>query len=333
MRKGRFLHHGFTLVELLVVIAIIGILVALLLPAIQAAREAARRTQCSNQLKQIGLALQNYHDTHKKFPHGTRTPHRAPNWRVMVLPFNGQAPLYEELDTGSAQINACGFQSGSYSGRNAILANLWVPGFNCPSSVSPTNVVNSGAVTYNNSQLGLLHDYVGIAGAWPDPANRTSACSPLTTNYGGNYWCENGMLFPNGWTSVRDVTDGTSNCLIVGEQSGMIGDRDVRASYYGGWGGFNQTVRPSQFAATADIWGVGTTTVRYPINLNNGTTTPAPGGAAYTYNGNTVLNSQHPGGTHAVLVDGSVRFLTDNLDMETYRRLASKDDAQVLADW
>lgn len=332
MRHSKRDNRGFTLVELLVVIAIIGILVALLLPAIQAAREAARRSQCSSQLKQLGLALQNYHDAHKSFPHGTRYPTGAPNWRVVVLPFLEQSSLYDQLDVSLSSTHGR-FTSGSYNGPNEILRGLVVPGFNCPSSMSPVNTVNSGSVTYNNSQQGQLHDYVGIAGSWPDPAGRTNACSPLTTRYGGNYWCENGMLFPNGWTSMTNATDGTSNCLIIGEQSGLVGASDVRADYYGGWTGFTQTARPGQFVADGDYWGAGVTSIRFGINLYNGTTNAPPGGAANTYNGNTVLNSQHPGGTHGVAVDGSVHFLADSIDLEMLRRLASKDDAQVIDRW
>ncbi|NLX95632.1 MAG: DUF1559 domain-containing protein [Rhodopirellula sp.] len=319
-------HRGFTLVELLVVIAIIGILIALLLPAVQAAREAARRTQCTNQLKQIGLALQNYHDTQRKFPHGTRYPGGSPNWRVVILPYMEQSALYDQLNV-DAQGNP-GFRSGSYTGVNAILVGLLVPGFNCPSSPSPTNAVNSGSVTYNNSQQGLLHDYVGIGGAYPDPAGRTGVCSPLTTRYGGNYWCENGILFPNGWVSMRDVTDGTSNCLIVGEQSGVVGTSDIRADYYGGWGGFTNAARPAAMVADGDYWGAGVTTVRYSINLKT-----LLGGASTTYNANTVINSHHPGGAQGLLVDGSVHFLSETMELELLRRLAVKNDGQVLGDW
>ncbi|NUQ61266.1 MAG: DUF1559 domain-containing protein [Pirellulales bacterium] len=318
---------GFTLVELLVVIAIIGILIALLLPAVQAAREAARRTQCTNHLKQIGLALQNYHDTYQTFPHGTRWPLQAPNWRVVILPYLEQTALYDQLDI-SYQSTA-GFISGTYTGKNAVLAGLAIDGYSCPSNPNPKNAANTTR-TYNNTQLGQLIDYVGIGGAVPDPGGRTNICV-LTSRYGGNYWCENGMLFPNGWVKMRDVRDGTSNTLIVGEQSGVVGTYDIRASYYGGWTGFTSPLRPAAMAAPndgGDYWGAGTTAIRYAIN-----TSILLGGASETYNSNTILNSFHPGGAQGLLVDGSVHFLSETMDMSTLLRLGAKDDNQVVGPW
>jgi len=329
---------GFTLVELLVVIAIIGILIALLLPAVQSAREAARRTQCSNQLKQIGLALQNYHDSHKKFPHGTRWPIGAPNWRVMVLPYLEQNALYDQLDVDS-QASIGGFSTeredrpgqGYGTGANAVLAGLVVPGFNCPSNPNSTNASGQWP-TYNNKSKGQTHDYVGIAGSTPDPGGRSTVCSPFITGYGGHYFCENGMLFPDGWVRFADVSDGTANTMIVGEQSGEVGTADIRACYHGGWAGFynndNRAVRPPKMRADGDYWGSGVTTIRYPINSD-----ARLGGCDATYDANTVLNSHHPGGVLATFVDGSVHFLSESMELETLRRLAAKDDARVLGEF
>jgi prepilin-type N-terminal cleavage/methylation domain-containing protein len=329
---------GFTLVELLVVIAIIGILVALLLPAVQAAREAARRSRCSNNLKQIGLALQNYHDTHRKFPHGTRWPIGAPNWRIMVLPYLEQTALYRQLDIKS-QADIGGFSTeredrtgqGYGTAGNAILAGLVVPGFNCPSSPHSTNASGQNP-TYNNRSKGQTHDYVGIAGATPDPAGRSTACSPLISRYGGNIFCENGILYPDGWVNIAAVLDGTSHAIIVGEQSGLVGTADIRACYHAGWAGFynndNRGVTPSAMRADGDYWGSGVTTIRYPINLD----TPL-GGCDATYDANTVLNSHHPSGVMSTFADGSVHFLSDSIDLETIRRLAAKDDGKPLGEW
>ncbi|MFH1266220.1 MAG: DUF1559 domain-containing protein [Planctomycetota bacterium] len=328
-------RHGFTLVELLVVIAIIGILIALLLPAVQAAREAARRSRCSNNLKQIGLALQNYHDVHKKFPHGTRSPYAAPNWRVMLLPFMEQGSLYDSLDTNSQSslggfMSACAAAStyGYGTGAHAVLKGLAVPGWNCPSNAnSPTADVGC------NYDRGQVHDYTGIAGATPDPGGRTNVCAAGISAYGG-IACENGTLYPNGWVRMAEVIDGTSNVMVVGEQSGTVGNSDLRASYHGGWAGFNSSARPSAQTAGGTYYGAGVTTIYiYPINADSTTFCINPSGCNSSYDLNTVLNSEHPGGVQSGFVDGSVHFLSETIEMDTLRRLAARDDGQVLGEY
>lgn len=332
------LRRGFTLIELLVVIAIIAVLIALLLPAVQQAREAARRTSCKNNLKQLGLALHNYHDTFRVFPMGTRAPISAPNWRISILPYIDQAPLFNNLDI-SSQATVGGFSSrredsGSYgygTGRNAVLAGLVIPGMNCPSNSSSTNA-SGQTPTYNNAERGQTHDYVGIAGATTDPALGdattplwvSSNCSAVT-GYGGII-CENGMLYPNFSKQMRDVTDGTTNTIIVGEQSGLVGTQDIRANYHGGWAGFTAAGRPSQM--TGSPWGSGVTTIRYPINYKT-----AAVGCNSTYDLNTTLSSFHVGGTHGLLCDGSVRFLSENMDRMTLLRLGSRNDGEVLGEF
>lgn len=328
MRKLR--RFGFTLVELLVVITIIGILIALLLPAVQAAREAARRAQCVNNLKQIGLALQNYESTYKGFPFGVRCPYPSHNWRVPALQFMEQSGLCDRLDLRSSA-NIGGFLSaredgttyGDYSygtGANGVLAGLVVPGWNCPSSPLSTNACGLNP-TYNNAQKGQTHDYVGISGATPDPAGRTTVCGG-TTGYGGIF-CENGILVPNVWVKIADITDGTANTIIVGEQSGKVGNWDIRANYLGGWGGFTTCTRPASI--TGNAWGAAVTTVRYPINAS-ATICDGSSGCNTIYDGNTVLNSFHPGGTNALFTDASVHFLTQTISMDALRQLSTKDD-------
>ncbi|MEW4530248.1 DUF1559 domain-containing protein [Maioricimonas sp. JC845] len=327
-------RRGFTLIELLVVIAIIAILMALLLPAVQQAREAARRTQCKNQMKQLGLALHNYHDVNLTFPIGTRAPISAPNWRVGLLPYLDQAPLYNALDIDS-QATVGGFSSeredsGSYgygTGANAVLAGLAIPVWNCPSSDFSTNA-SGQSPTYNNAERGQTHDYVGIAGGTPDPSGRSGVCSAVT-GYGGIV-CENGLLYPNASRRMRDVVDGTSNTMIVGEQSGPVGELDIRANYHGGWAGFTTSGRPSQM--TSSPWGSGTTTVRYPINADE-TICDGSSGCNSTYDLNTTLSSYHTGGTHSLLCDGSVRFISENMAMETLIQLSIRNDGTVMGEF
>ena len=317
-------RRGFTLIELLVVIAIIAVLIALLLPAVQQAREAARRTQCKNNMKQLGLAVHNYHDVFNKFPIGTRYSTAAPNWRVGVLPYLDQAPLFNQLNFAGS------FNGAAYTG-NTILSNLFLTVYKCPSSVLPGNA-SSGNFS-QNAQNGMLHDYVGISGATPDPAGRTSVCSPQH-RYGG-ITCINGLLPPNASTAMRDVIDGTSNVMIIAEQSGPVGTNDLRANYYGGWGGFTiagsgtpSTATLTSWDSNTDTWGTGITTVRYATNPKTTAT-----GMDEVYDMNTALTSSHSGGINILMTDGAVRFISDNLNFTTLTSLASKDDGAVLGEF
>ena len=317
--RFRVLKQGFTLIELLVVIAIIAVLIALLLPAVQQAREAARRSQCKNNLKQMGLALHNYHDVYNKLPIGTRWPTSAPNWRIGILPFLDQAPLYNQLNFSSTFSN-----SGAYSG-NTVLQNLLIQVYKCPSS--PLSGLST-AVAGNVAPPGMTHDYVGIAGA--TDTTITSGCSPQH-RYGG-ITCVNGLLTANYNYGLRDVTDGASNTIVIGEQSGTINNVDYRANYYGGWGGFTldmaTTATYASWTSSTDAWGTGITTIRYSPNPKT-----AAGGTDEVYDLNTALTSYHVGGIHALMADGAVRFLSDNLQYSTLANLGSKSDGLVVGEF
>lgn len=199
---------GFTLIELLVVIAIIAILVALLLPAVQQAREAARRTACKNQLKQIGLGLQNYHDTHSVFPIGegyvgttssfvtncSNAPRRAP-WTVLVLPYLEESALYESFNF-SQQFRSL-YSEAPTSGANFTASNQIVSAYHCPSFPAPD---------------GLHTNYFGVMGGGESEANWVHAGSMP----GRALW-NNGTLFLNSSVRMRDLTDGTSNTIVWGK--------------------------------------------------------------------------------------------------------------------
>ncbi|WP_158265104.1 DUF1559 domain-containing protein [Blastopirellula marina] len=323
MRNGR---SGFTLVELLVVIAIIGVLIALLLPAVQQAREAARRMQCSNNFKQLGLALHNYHDTFKAFPYGSRAGTvgyanlSGVNWRTSVLPFMEQNNVFEKLD----------FQTGSFSGwtnyqfnsTNVILKDLVVEGFVCPSSPIDPKVAAPGCL--NDTQASLMHQYVGIAGAYPDPAGRTDVVKQTTRGYAAG----TGMLRAGQTTRFRDAVDGTSNSLMIAEQSGRVGTAVIAANYGGGWTGQLATYPVSSITGTSDnYYYTGLTTVRWQLNYDTATASSS----SQPYENNTILNSYHPGGLMGMLGDGSTRFLPETMNMETLRGLSSCDDGVVLS--
>ncbi len=320
------------LIELLVVIAIIAVLIALLLPAVQQAREAARRAQCKNQLKQMGLAVHNYHDVYNKFPIGSRGPSLGIgyNWRFAILPYLDQSAVYNKFDFSPTV--AQNFQSGP----GGILRTYRFGGYNCPSSVLTNDSVGVPVANVVSSQA---MDYVGIAGAYPDPAGRTNVCSQLTAQQ--FYACNNGLFAPNEGFGARDCTDGLSNTLIIGEQSGVVaGNNDWRSYYYGGWSGYTRNYTAPEMLSggsgatgtkgSHDLYGVGITTSRQGNRINM-KTTPAGGNAVYR--GNTVLSSFHDGGTHVLLGDGSVRFLMDSIDGTTFLALSAKDDGTVVGDY
>lgn len=307
-------RRGFTLIELLVVIAIIAILIALLLPAVQQAREAARRSTCKNNMKQIGLALHNYHDNFNKFPIGSLGTGFRTNWRGQLLPYLDQAAIYNLADP---------FQPGT--GGYTAMRGLLVPVYKCPSSPLDPFALNPTGQTNNNTSNLMLIDYVGVMGAYPDPANRDAKCTVAgAANYGE--YCNNGILSYNESFSMRDITDGSSNTVIVAEQSGIVGTRDIRSNYYGGWSGNNITGNATTM--TAGDWGSGTTTVRYKINSDS-----ASSGAQYTYGANTIINSYHVGGVHCLLADGSVRFVSENIDFPLFQNVCVRDDGSTTGEW
>jgi len=326
MKRHKRIKRGFTLIELLVVIAIIAILIALLLPAVQQAREAARRSQCKNNLKQIGLAMHNYLDTYSTFPIGGLKNSRGPNWRVGLLPFLDQAPAYNQISFASS--------FWAHSGLQAVFTTLRVPLFVCPSS--PSGIVNADIPLSRES---MVHDYVGIAGAVPSATSggSTSDCTASNAVSGGTY-CNNGMLtvyFPQ---RIRDCTDGSSNTIIVAEQSGLVGGVENSANPLGGWHGWvnnsgsqmdADTSLPSLTSVNGYLGGM--TTVRYPPNAywKSG----APSSASSEYEVNTILNSFHVGGIHGLLTDGSVRFISENIDMDTLRQLSMRSDGQVIGEF
>jgi prepilin-type N-terminal cleavage/methylation domain-containing protein len=321
---------AFTLVELLVVIAIIGILIALLLPAVQAAREAARRSQCSNNLKQMGLALHNYHDAFNRFPIGSRSGSKSPynlsgtNWRASILAFLEQKTLFDQLNFEDGWFSGYSDHRG-FSGGNEVLKGLLIPVYKCPSSTIDPFVEEPGSGNKNQS---LMHDYVGIAGANPDPAGRTGSCKQ------GSYGivCNNGLFQANECKAMRDVTDGTSNTIIVAEQSGLVGGNPIRANYGGGWCGAGENAWTFSTSDKVEKPGIlyhaGLTVFHYKINSQ---TTSA--GSQQTYHTNTILNSFHPGAILVLLADGSVRGLSETIEMETMRRLCAADDGVPVGEY
>ena len=339
-------RRAFTLIELLVVVAIIGVLIGLLLPAVQKVREAANRMRCANNMKQIGIALHNYHNSNDSFPIGQKgtggwSVGAVGNWRVMIFP-------YMEMDNVYRSLQLSNMRSAT---SNAVLASKVFPSWNCPSSSLPPFYPDSGSAPYGTAQTWTFDQggadahqiaaYIGIMGAYPDPNGNNARVyipGPGSGNY-GHYFVDNGMLLTNEAASISTCIDGTSNTIIVAEQSGKVGNYDIRNRYYSTWGGctFQPTVSymnanpapAGQWGSPSwDMYGDGTTAVRYLPNAK----TAGPG-AQYIYNSNTILNSFHPGGINILLADGSVRFLTDNIDFTTLGKLCARDDGLPIGDY
>jgi prepilin-type N-terminal cleavage/methylation domain-containing protein len=299
---SRRFRKGFTLIELLVVIAIIAVLIALLLPAVQQAREAARRTQCKNNMKQLGLAMHNYESTYTCWPIGSygisQNAFMIPNWRLQIFPYFDQAPLFNSMNF-----------TLSFAG----------------STVNPSSPLNPCANLGGNTQFIQIPMYVGVSGAYPDVAGRTVGSN---SNYGG-FYTNNGMLLHNELTRMRDAVDGSSNTIMVAEQSGQIGTSDIRSGYYGGYTGTNfaGAVTASN-PAGIDSWSGGLSGLQYKVNAPT-----TAGGSNSPYDANTVYNSFHTGGIHVLLSDGSVRFISNNIDFNTLANLCSRNDGVPVGDF
>ena len=321
---------GFTLVELLVVIAIIGVLVALLLPAVQAARESSRRMKCGNNLKQIGLALQNYHDRLGTFPMGTFGVFMH-SWQLAILPEVEQANMMDKIVFASVNLRG----SGSSEGPNSALLDRWTAAYNwCPSSQTNRLCLR----TSPTGQRFATSSYNGISGA---TQSATSPIDPGGDNrcVSGNqgYACANGTLVPNRSVRIAVITDGTSNQLMVGESSawGKTGAGtpvEIRGSAeWGCWIGSGAMAGPPEPGGTygwASPWCRNITTIRYPINMRTELT---GAGGNHRDGTNNSLHSHHPNVAMGLRADGSVHPLSQNLDVLVLRNFAVRDDGQPLA--
>jgi prepilin-type N-terminal cleavage/methylation domain-containing protein len=334
-------RRGFTLIELLVVIAIIAILIALLLPAVQQAREAARRSQCKNNLKQLGLALQNYHDTYTMFPNGNVASSVwgwGPSFYMFILPYMDQAPLYNRINFSGTHPgwSCCGDAAGTANG--AVLNGVKIPVVVCPSS--PLDELrDSGGSMQVNPQ------YWGISGAtdgngFSNPSNRqANCCDCCGGQQSTGLISSGGMLVALKAMKIRDCSDGTTNVMILGEHSNYIrnaqNQRIVQVTgIHGMMMGGSYLSRVESYAPTG-MFGrqFNLTTVRYPPNAPAINDNPNWPGVGDNFGSNNPLNSAHTGGIQILLVDGSVRFVSDNVNMLTFRRLCTRDDGDPIGEF
>ncbi|EAQ82211.1 DUF1559 domain-containing protein [Blastopirellula marina] len=296
-------RSGFTLVELLVVIAIIGVLIALLLPAVQQAREAARKMQCGNNLKQIGLALHNYHDTNGRFPpgyymglnqSGTAENLLRYSWFQSLLPFVEQTALFDSVQT---DIQA-GRLPWEFTQRQTI-----VNGFMCPSDPA-------------NPKVGPLRGFHG---------NYVVSHGSHSLKNADNDRKADGMFFVESRIRIADVVDGTSNVAMLGEIILVPDDIDRRGAYYmTGWNNANVTLalRDTPNSDSPDTAN-SATIVDYP---------PRAPGVATTEWCRMGSRSYHPGGVLVGRADASVGFVTETIDLTTWNRFGSRNDGEVLGE-
>ena len=324
MNTKRKISLGFTLVELLVVIAIIGILIALLLPAVQASREAARRMSCQNNVKQIGLALLNHESSNGHFPPGLlpRTDGTSATelmdlqgfgWVAMILPQLEQNQIYRLLSAASDEFQTPRWWDPDDFDRD--IAELVIPAFVCPSDVAISSHNEKRNIFGNHAKS----NYVGVIGPVlnkelieiTDLADLGGIeTGPVTTDEERLELEWPGILFPNSKTEIRKITDGTSNTFLIGERDG-----DRRASTWCG---------TDRFAFLNNQLGCTSSDPSYTINalaIND----PPQAWASF--------GSLHPGGALFARADGSVVFISEEIDGRTYEMLGAKADGGVIGEY
>ena len=304
---------GFTLVELLVVIAIIGILIALLLPAVQAAREAARRIQCDNNIKQVGLAQLTFHDVHRQLPKGLAwgdgsvssiycsPPYNFPrsNWIYHLFPFMEQSNLYFQLpQPAAAQLQWEPWGSTAATDPNGPTRQI-VPTFLCPSD----DGMQTESQPWGVFTMGNYHVYFGAANLGAAQALPDNQLAAFGVNFGAR---------------LSKITDGTSKTLLMGEYLRSRGaSNDQRGLLWAdqpGYGHIYANFNPN--SGSPDLLYVGYCDNQPQLNL------PCISGDGGP-NNTVAARSRHPGGVNVVLADGSVQFIADEIDLATYRALVT----------
>jgi prepilin-type N-terminal cleavage/methylation domain-containing protein len=299
-------RRAFTLIELLVVIAIIAILVALLLPAVQQAREAARRSQCKANLKQIGIAMHNYHDVHGRFPYGyyhSNSYHGRDTWMQQLMPYYDQAPAYDAYSSSNVRW---------VMDTPKEIKDLKIPVLMCPSDPSAGGFGGGGGARAGGN--GFQGNYVLCTGNTLMTRNSTTL---------------NGIACQNSSIQFKDVTDGASVTLMAGES--IL--RGINTGGWGGaggyWGGGNHGAYGFTSLETPN------TTVADQVYSCKSTTWPeAP--CTSIFGGSALRNftrSYHVGGAHVAMVDGATRFISENISVDVWRAAGSRAGDEVFSDF
>lgn len=336
--------RGFTLIELLVVIAIIAVLIALLLPAVQQARESARRTQCKNNLKQIGLAMHNYMSTHTVLPFGKGASYAGvpvyARWsqHAMILPFIEQAPLYATMDfnyppetPGMGGVVAFMPAFTNASGANAVASRTVIPGFMCPSDMPP------------NDAWRAQNNYAGNQGGWlcdrGDAPAGASDVSPSEVQTGVFYWLSR--------CSAASFNDGMSQTVMFSERIRGQGTPDPKSDLYvipaqttfAATYSTCQGINPATATPLTSKWGYSWVMGENCCTQYNHVAVPnskSCGGTGFTGSMTNMAmqvsaSSRHVGGVHAMMGDGAVRFVSENIDINVWRAVGTRSGGEAVS--
>jgi prepilin-type N-terminal cleavage/methylation domain-containing protein len=352
---------AFTLVELLVVIAIIGILIALLLPAIQAAREAGRRAACTNNLKQLGIAVHTYHDIYNRFPF-SYSYDEVNSWAIENDKGGPLVRLFPYIEQKAA-FDMINMKNLSQACSNGPVRFTVIPGLKCPSdsprpdfaiqwshgsmtnyapNIGPSTTVNGGGTLANAG----FAAYTGQSPYSPTPskdgnyfgdAANSSQCYSGDTFQAGSQVCPGPFSSWNWSANLRDITDGTDNVILMGEIRPMCSCTGEAHVLWQGWGGsLMNTIAPINLASCVG-----------PSYNQNGLAEPVAPGLGYMATGSTIFNngtwdqrsispenlgfrSKHPAGAMFVYCDGSVHFLQETMSYDTYQRLGDRRDGRPI---
>jgi prepilin-type N-terminal cleavage/methylation domain-containing protein/prepilin-type processing-associated H-X9-DG protein len=339
-RKNSGPRSGFTLIELLVAIAIIAVLIALLLPSVQAAREAARRSQCLNNMKQIGLAIANYESTHGCIVSGyisstapltyspvpgfnpdPQTNDNGPGWGwlALLLPFAEQTPLY----------NAINLNLPTWVAENTTVAGVQINIYLCPSATNPTPTCPM--VDANQKLLPVANPHFARANYQFNMGWNDTSITPANTNYDDAIKGCNGPIYRNSRVAYAGVSDGLSNTVVAGEKAPYLADAT--------WVGIIPGYRHFAYNAFASA-GTGGLGVNYDY----------PGAALAVHSGPSLyespvvihppnsplghtdeMYSQHPGGANVLMGDGSVRFVKQSVNLLAWQALSSRSNGEVIS--